>query len=309
MTESAITFTRSELDRLQRLRASLLAFQNAIASLPADEQSNAHNEQFNQLHLEAKTLLKDRGFDKKVTRAITEDMLAHRSQRVILPRLSGIVILGVILALVGLGVNSIILEDPIINGLGCCVSSGGMLLILGAFGVFGLTNYRRNLTNFGALYQRCNTLLYEIDHTLNMAIPNLADRPQVDIPEIPSVVELALDSLNKQAADWQQKLQTLEEERLTLGPDAPMELTINIDFAQQELNRVKQEIDRLNGRITLALDLADTTDTDSEEVITPAAREIASANTLDMPVVKTEEEAVDSEEKADSAKTEEADRG
>ena len=288
MIESAQPgFTASELDRLQRLRASVLAFQNEIAALPADQHSNALNEQFNQLRLEAKAMLQDRSFDKKVAGAVTDDLLADHAQRTVLPRLSGIVILGVILALVGLGVNSIILEDAIVNSLGCCVSSAGMLLVIGAFGVWGVTNFRPKLTNFGDLYQRCDRLLYQINHALNMAIPNLADRPAVDVPPIPSVVELALDSLNTQAADWRQKLRALEEQRLTLGPDAPMELTINIDFAQRKLDRVRQEIDQLSGREALDVELVGAPDVPEEETGSPAAGQIARANTEEMPVAGT----------------------
>lgn len=287
MLESFQTnFTQQELDQLQRLRASVLAFQKGIGSLPADDQSNPHNEQFNHLRREAKTLLKESGFDQKVPKAITEDMLIDRSQKVVIPRLSAIVIFGVILALLGLGINSIILEDVLINSLGCLISSSGMLLIMGAFVVLGMNLRRRRLTDFGDLYQRCNTLLYEIDHALNMAIPNWANRPEVEIPQIPSVVELALDSLNKQAADWQQKLKALEEQRLTAGPRAPMELIINIDFVQRELNRVYQELDRINGRIMTSSPEERPTPI-PKRVITPAAREIAAANTAGMPVSKS----------------------
>ena len=255
MTESSQSnFTQAELDRLQRLRVSVLAFQNAIAPLPANEQSNGRNEQFNQLRLEAKTILGERGFDTKVPRAITEDLLVDRSQKVIIPRLSAIVVFGVMLALLGLGINSIILEDLIINSLACLMSSAGMLLVIGAFVVLGMTNLQqRRLTNFGDLYQRCGDLLHEINHALNMAMPDLADRPAADIPEIPSAVELALDSLNKQAVDWQQKLRSLEEQRFSLGPDAPLELTVNIDFVMRELKRVRQKMDRLRGRAELPL--------------------------------------------------------
>jgi hypothetical protein len=225
------------------------------------------------------------------------------------------------LALLGLGINSIILEDFYINSLGCLISSSGMLLVVGAFGVLGMTNLRqqRRLTNFGDLYQRCNTLLYEIDHTLNMAIPSLADRPALDIPEIPSVVEMALDSLTKQAADWQQKLRELEERRLMVGPDAPMELTINIDFVQREFKQVRQEIDRISGWALSdsttddtadskpgeivtppflseqRFEKSDMADSKADEIVTPTAREIASSKTAEMPVFKAEE-AEDSDE-------------
>lgn len=291
MTESSqSSFTQSELDRLQRLRVSVLAFQNAVAPLPASEQSNARNEQFNQLCLEAKAILGKPGFDTRVTRAITEDMLIERFQKVVIPRLSAIVVFGVILALFGLGINSIILEDLIINSLACLVSSAGMLLIIGAFVVLGMTNLKQQrLTNFGDLYQRCGDLLHEINHALNMAMPDLADRPVVDIPEIPSAVELALDSLNKQTVDWQQKLRSLEEQRLSLGPDAPLELTVNIDFVKRELNRVQQEMDRLRGRVELPLV--------AEEKAPPSIPPIAVPPPADVPFLRKVEEVEETDER------------
>jgi hypothetical protein len=253
MTEtSQSNLTPKALSQLQRLRVSVLAFQNEIAPLAAGEQSNARNEQFNQLRLETKALLKEQDFDKKVPQAMTDKLLVERSQQKVMPRLSVIVIFGVVLALLGLGVNSIILEDLLINSLACVVSSLGMILVIGAFAVSGMTNLRlRRLTNFGDLFQHCNALLHEINHALNMAIPDLADRPAMEVPEIPSAVELMLDSLDKQATDWQLKLRGLEEQRLSLGPDAPLELTINIDFVQRELKRVQQEADQLRGRTAL----------------------------------------------------------
>lgn len=291
MTESTQSaFTQQELNQLQRLRASVLTFQNSIGALPADQQSNPHNEQFNQLRLEARALLIDPAFDRKVASAVTHDTLAQRAQNVILPRLTGIVILGVILALLGLGINSIILDDLIINSLGCLVSSGGMLLIFGALAVWATTNYRRKLTNFGDLYQHCDRLLYQLDHTLNMAIPNWTDRPVGDTPELPSLMELRLDSLNKQAADWQQKLKTLEEQRLTLGSKAPMELAINIDFVQRELVQTRLEIDRLKGRGVVTLDSDIESASQPAQIITPAVRERARAVTGEMRALMEAEE-------------------
>jgi len=254
MTDSSpSTVTPETLEQLQRLRLSIISFQNEIAPLPAGDQSNERNEQFNYLRLEAKTLLQDSDFDKKVSLALTEDLLVKRSQGRIAPRLSTIVILGVALALLGLGINSVILEDVFINSLGCLVSTLGMLLVVGALAVSGMNALpRRRLTNFGDLYQLCQSLLFEINHELNMDIPNPTDRPVPDIPEIASVVELALDSLNKQVLDWQQKLRTLEEQRLSLGPDAPMELSINIDFVRRELSRTQAKMDQLHGRAELS---------------------------------------------------------
>ncbi|MFC1975429.1 hypothetical protein ACFLXQ_03405 [Chloroflexota bacterium] len=85
-------FTPEALGQLQRLRVSVLAFQNEIAPLPAGEQSNARNEQFNQLRLEAKALLKEQDFDKKVPKAMTDELLGERAQQTVIPRLSVIVI-------------------------------------------------------------------------------------------------------------------------------------------------------------------------------------------------------------------------
>ena len=250
MTQAQPNFSQEMLDRLQRLRISVIAFQNKIAPLPAGQQNDTLNELFNQLRLEAKAMLKTQGFDKRVPQAITKELVSERSQKSMIPRISAIVIFGVILALLGLGINSVILEDVIINSLGCLISTVGMLLIFSAFAVVGISNLgeRRHITNLGDLYQRSDALLYEINHALNMAIPGIADRPPVSVPEIPSTVELALDSLGKQATDWQQKLRMLEEQRLSLGPDAPLELTVNIDFVKREMERVGKAMDRLRGR-------------------------------------------------------------
>jgi len=299
------SFTAQEIEQLPQVRLSVLAFQNMIASLPADEQNNARNEEFNQLRLEAKALLKDPGFDKKVAKAVSEDVLAERSQRVILPRLSGIVIFGVILALLGLGINSIILDDLVINSLACLVSSGGMALVIGAFIVWALTISRRRLSNLGDLYLLSEALLHEIDHTLDTALPGWADRPEVEIPEIPSVVALALDSLNKQAGDWQEKLRDLEEQRLRLGLDAPLDLKINVDFVQRELRRVSQEIDRLRGQTEMVAAGDVPTPIGAKVIIPPGAKEAAvdsisirraKSVTMDMPTHRPEEPAPSAEE-------------
>jgi len=291
MTEpSQPNLTQHELYSLQRLRAAVAALQNNIASLPAKEVSNVHNEQFNQLRLEAKQLLKDEDFDDKVGRAVTEDVLAERLNKIVIPRLFVIIAAGVILALLGLGINSIILEDLIVNTLGCLISSGGMLLIIGALGIFGLANRQQRLSNYGDLYQACDALLYQIEHILDLSIPDWADRAEVEIPEVAWVLELSLDSLHRQADDWQQKLTDLEVQRDALGAESPQELTVTLDFVARELNRVNQEINVLNGRLDALL---------TEEEATPPLRpapvagtaqqiEIASANTLGMPVARPE---------------------
>ncbi len=297
-------YTPQELDRLQRLRASVLAFQNTIAPLAADIENNAYNEQFNQLRLEAKALLKDSGFDKKVTRAVTEEVLVERSQKVVFPRLAAIALGGVILALIGLGVNSVILDDVIVNSVGCCVSSGGMLLVIGAFVVWGAINTRRRVSNLGDLYLRCENLLYQLNHALNMTIP--AARPAGEPAAVPSVLALSLDSLQQQAGDWQQKLRDLAEQRRDLGPDAPLELAITTDFVERELGRVQQEMDRLRGQLAAA-EKGDITPEPGIQAFAPARVVIpartagpgepdsgtvrrARSVTMDMPPVEPEEE-------------------
>lgn len=282
-------FTSPELDQLQQVRLSLLAFQSTFATLPADEQNDARNEQFNQIRLEAKAVLQDRDFDKKVPKAVTQDTLAERIQRVILPRLSGIVMFGVIMALLGLGINSIILEDFVINSLACLVSSGGMILVIGAFVVWAITMARGRVSNLGDLYLRSNALLFEIEQALNLALPGWAERSSERVPEVSSAVTLALDSLRKQAGDWQQKLRSLEEQRLALGSNLPLELKLNLDFVERELQRVRQEIDRLQGRVPAS---------GAKVVIPPGVKDVPSDSnsfrraksvTMDMPIGPPEE--------------------
>lgn len=237
--------TSLELDQLQQLRVSVLAFQSVIATLPADAQNDARNEQFNRLRLEAKALLKDSDFDNRVSKAITQESLQSR-QRAISPRLLGIVIFGVILALLGLGVNSVILEDFVINSLACLVSTGGMALVIGAFLVWVGSNMRRRLSNLGELYLGCTAMLDEINGTLNRALPGLANQAKNGSPQTASIVELALDSLYKQAADWQNKLRMLEDQQFHAGTVMPLEVKLNLDFVQRELRQVRQEIEHLS---------------------------------------------------------------
>jgi hypothetical protein len=293
------SLTPQAVEQLQCLRVSVLAFQNMIAALPAEAQDNARNEQFNQLRLEAKALLKEVNFDKKVDRASTEDLQVERQVRVILPRLSGIVIFGVILALLGLGVNSIILDEVFINSLACLVSSGGMLLIVMAFVVWAWTGRRQRLTNLGELYLSCNGLLYEINHALNKVIPGFDEHPAVNPAQTPSLAAMLLDSLTKQAADWQQRVRNLEEQRLALGVDAPLELRVNLDFARRELQRVQQEYDRLHGQPQANLPLA-VTSAQPMVIIPPGAEEAdwevdasamrrAKSVTMEMPTSRPEQ--------------------
>ena len=225
MTElSRPNFDPQDIVELQRIRALGAALQKMIADLDATEQNNDYNEQFNKMRFEVTAILRRYGFDLNVPRAITTNVLAERNQKFTV-RLSGIVILGVMIVLVGLGVNSIILEDLLINSFGCLVSSLGMLLVIGSFVVWGLTSTRQQLSNLGDLYIRCETFLQQLDQILNTAIPDYANRPAaVGAPNLPSAVTLALDSLEKQAVDWQQKLETLKQQRLMLGPNEPPEL-------------------------------------------------------------------------------------
>ncbi|NJN96402.1 MAG: hypothetical protein HC875_20955 [Anaerolineales bacterium] len=292
MTESGQPdFTPQELEQLQQVRLSVLAFQRAIATLPADEYNEARNEQFNQIRLEAKAILNDSDFDKKIPRAMTKDLLAERSQRVIMSRLSGIVMFGVILALLGLGINSIILDDFIINSLGCLVSSGGMLLVMGAFVVWAVNSLRGRVSNLGDLYLSSNALLVEIENVLNLALPGWAERSATGGAEIPSAVDLALDSLRKQAADWQHKLRELEAQQLSLGSAAPLELKLNLDFSQRELERVRQEIDRLQGRPAMGPKVKVIVPPGVGEGVTdPASLRRAKSVTMDMPARPPDQE-------------------
>lgn len=290
MTSGQSDFTPQELEQLQRVRLSVLAFQRAIATLPADEYNEGRSEQFNQIWLEAKAILNDSNFDKKIPRAMTKDLLAERSQRVIMSRLSGIVMFGVILALLGLGINSIILDDLIVNSLGCLVSSGGMLLVIGAFVVWAVNSMRRRVNNLGDLYLGSNALLVEIENVLNLALPGWAERSSIGGAEIPSAVELALDSLRKQAADWQQKLRELEAQQLSLGSAAPLELKLNLDFCQRELQRVREEIDRLQGRPATGPKAKVIVPPGAgEAAIDPGSLRRAKSVTMDMPVNRPEE--------------------
>jgi hypothetical protein len=262
-----------------------------------------YSEQFNQLRLEAKALLKDPDFDQKVPRAITEELWASRSQRTIFPRLSVLTFLGVILALVGLGVNSIVLDDVLVNSAGCCISSVGMLLVLGSFAVWGLVNTRRRITNLGDLYLRCESLLDQVDQTLDTAVPDPAARPVADMPQVPSAAELILDALRAQVAHWQATLRDLEGQRLALGPETPAELHTDIDFARQELDRILQEINQLQDG-TQATVVPAQAPAGARVIIPPGGRPEtppvrpefdsqavarARSNTMEMPVVEPED--------------------
>ncbi len=153
-------YTPDELSQLRNLRKSIADFKALIAAMPADLRRPEYNAQFNELRAEARALLKG-PFTEDVPRAITGDVSRDRA-------LMMVVIGGVFLALVGFGINSIILEDVLVNSLGCCVSSGGMLLVMGALGVLVVKNARERVNAVGDLAYRADLLLYQIDHRLYM---------------------------------------------------------------------------------------------------------------------------------------------
>ncbi|MCG3211321.1 MAG: hypothetical protein FOGNACKC_04965 [Anaerolineae bacterium] len=154
------TYTPDELSQLKRIRKSVADFAAMVKALPPDVRYAEYNAQFNELRAEARALLKGQ-FTEEVPRAITGDVSRDRA-------LSVIAILGVFLALVGFGINSIILEDVLVNSLGCCVSSGGMLLVLGALGVLAMKVMRERVNTGAELSYRAELLLYQLDHRLYM---------------------------------------------------------------------------------------------------------------------------------------------
>jgi hypothetical protein len=152
--------TVEEVARLQQLWSSVSDFRDLLDSLADTLRSVEHNQQFNQFRLETKALLGGT-LTEDIPQAITGDVTTDRS-------ISLIVILGVILALVGLGINAIILEDVLVNSLGCCISSGGMLLVVGAFVVLSMKNARQRVNNIADLRRRCDLLLLQIEHRVKM---------------------------------------------------------------------------------------------------------------------------------------------
>ena len=296
MTELAqVDFDQQDLNELQRLRALTFAFQRMIANLDANERNNDYNDQFNKIHAETKAVLSRHGLKVAVPRAVSTSVVAERGQNVS-TRLTGIVIFGVILALLGLGINSIILEDVIINSLGCLISTGGMLLVIGAFAVWAGTIARRKLANLGDVYLLSEALLQQLDETLTTAMPGYAAAPAVEVPRLPSAAALTLDSLEKQAIDWKEKLATLNRQRQMLGASAPVELTTTINYAQRELDRIEYEL--VNLRESVEFPPAPESEPVSpgpDELPAPArpdsgAVRVAQANTLGMPPLKPEAE-------------------
>lgn len=231
LSSSQPLLSAQDLAKLRRLRASVLAFQTKIAPLPAQEFNDADNEQFNQFRRETKIILKSAGFDREVPRAITQETRTERVQKVLVPRLFGIMTIGVFLVLVGLGVNSIILDQLIINVMSCLVSSTGMLLVIGTFVVYQINQSSSRLSNYADLYQRCEALLGQIDAALAAAGVG-------DLNTVPTVAELALDSLRNLAADWESKLAGLEAQAaVTPSP----EMMTSLDYVRRELGRVRAE--------------------------------------------------------------------
>jgi hypothetical protein len=241
-----------ELDELKQIRNLVHAFQQMIAHLDASERNNDFNEQFNKFRFQAKSLLHDNSFESQVPKAVSAGSLAERAQKTNV-RLSVIVFVGVLLALVGLGINSIILDDFWVNSLGCLISTGGTLLVMGAFVVLGITAGRRKLTDLGQLYQLCDVLLVKVDSTLGQMIPNYPARLTEPLPQTPTTATLMLDSLEKQVVDWNEKLTQLKQQRNLLGPSAPIDLNINIAFVERELQRAEFEIADLQKRGAVSL--------------------------------------------------------
>lgn len=165
------SYSPDELERLAQFRQSLAEFKELIANLPADTRSFDHNRQFNELRAEAQLLLKAPFVDDGVP-------LAATGHSAITGAVSLIVVLGVLLALVGFGINAIILEDVLINSLGCCVSSGGMLLVIGAFGVLVTKQFRDRITPAGEMNYLVDLLIYQVDHRLAMVGQEATEIPQ-----------------------------------------------------------------------------------------------------------------------------------
>jgi hypothetical protein len=159
-----------EVNQLYIFRNSIAQFRVLLDTLPADERSMEHNKQFNELRSEAQALLKT-PFTENVPRAITGNTNTDRS-------ISAIVVVGALLALVGFGINSLILEDLIVNSLGCCISSGGLLLVIGAFVVLAMKNVRERVTSVTDLSYQTDLLLYQVDHRLAMIGQQAAQPPQ-----------------------------------------------------------------------------------------------------------------------------------
>lgn len=158
-----------DLAQLQSLRTSVTDFRAMLEAQAPGARNLEYNQQFNELRSETRALLRS-PFTEEVPRAITGDVARDRM-------ISAIVIVGVILALVGLGINTIVLEDVLVNSLGCCISSGGMLLLVGALGVMLLRNYRERVTTVSELIYRVDLLLFQIDHRLAMS--GVDNRPRV----------------------------------------------------------------------------------------------------------------------------------
>ncbi len=240
-------FTQDELLELQRIRALVLSLQHKIANLDAGEQHDAYNDQFNRLRFEASAILSDPTFDAAVPKAVSASVLAERSQKSI-ARLSTLVVVGVVVALVGLGINSVILEDLLVNTVGCLTGAVGMFIVLGALVAMGISIPRRRLTNMAELYRLCDQLVQRLDEVLAAAIPNYQDMADVPRPEFPTAAQMMLDSLEKQAADWNQKLAELTEQQRALGAHTVLELNQAIDFVRREIQRIEMEMSSLRDR-------------------------------------------------------------
>jgi hypothetical protein len=146
----------------------------------------------------------------------------------------------------------------------------------------------------GDLYLSCEALIQQIDQLLGTAIPDYESRPGVEVPHIPSAAALARDSFEKQAADWQEKLDNLKQQRLKLGPNEPPELTANFNFVLRELDRIEYELANLARRDDLSgSPQAEPVQSSPPPSSQPPDRQpdsgkikVARANTQEMPVIQ-----------------------
>ncbi|HMR66439.1 MAG TPA: hypothetical protein PKE64_20700 [Anaerolineae bacterium] len=150
----------AESETLRQLRLSLSDFRAMLASLPDNQRSVEHNQQFNQFRTETIALLGGE-VAQEVPPAITGDTTTDRS-------ISLIVVGGVLVALVGLGMNALVPDDLLVNGFGCLTSLSGTLLVAGGFGVLAYKNYQERVNSISQLRERTDLLMLQIDHRLRL---------------------------------------------------------------------------------------------------------------------------------------------
>lgn len=151
----------AESEALRQVRLSLSDFRAMLASLPDNHRSVEHNQQFNQFRTETVALLGGE-IAQEVPAAVTGDATTDRS-------ISLIVVGGVLVALVGLGMNALVTDDLLVNGLGCLTSLSGTLLVAGGFGVLAYKNYQERVNSISQLRERTDLLMLQIDHRLRLA--------------------------------------------------------------------------------------------------------------------------------------------